>query len=162
MRKWLLILLLIPSIAGAIDIVRQGDLVVVKANCFAFNLTTINQKIPEGVTTLNQMALIFASSLRDLTPEEQAICTGTAALPPPPPPMWKVANNPSSTSIPKTRPYYELLDAITHSRSSKRGTVPVGDPCEQGDATYHKQVYSTTAWRYLAGQTKYVVLCEYK
>jgi len=147
MRKYLLILLLVPSLAGAIDIVRQGDLVVVKANCFAFNLSSLNQKIPEGVTTLNQMALIFASSLRDLSPEEQAICDGTIVQPL----GWKVHDNGNLT-----RPAYTYTNGQLVKHPTARATI--GEVC--GDFVV-PVANRKTEYRYLVSAPELVAICEY-
>ena len=154
MRKWPLILLLIPSLAGAVDIVRQGDIVVMKANCFVLNLTELDQKIPEGVTPLDQMMLILATSVRGLTPEEQAICNNTPIHSP----LWVVAKN--GTNI--TRPVYELIDPLTHERKATKLRAQVGtSECENAVPTYSLPTTGRREWRYLAGQTTHVVVCEY-
>ena len=155
MKRLLIALLLIGSSSTFADglITRQGNIVTFKTDCVAFNLDTFNSSIPEGTTTLTQMVMIFAASLRDLTIEEQAVCNGT----PVPLPSWKVAPRSGST----TRPYYELLNPITHERSAKRGDITVGSPCEMGQS-YSNPSTGGRFWRYLIGQTRYVSLCEFK
>lgn len=155
MKTLLFILLFVSSncFAGA-EIIRQGPVVVFKADCLAFNLDTLNQTLPEGVTTLPELVVLFAASLRDLTPEERALCDNVPVHIP----LWVVASNKTYLD----RPVYELIDPLTNERKSTNIRAAVGDDCENAVPTYSLASSGGKEWRYLAGQTHYVVVCEYK
>lgn len=146
----------IPFNAQSVEVVREGPLVVVRASCLAVNLDKLNEKIPQGVTTLRDLLGIYLLSLRNLTPEEVALCTGNPVTIP----IWRVAENGSSL----TRPVY-LLNMEGQGPPTKIPTkirASIGEPCENAVPTYSSPSRGNKEWRFLAGQTEYVVLCEYK
>jgi len=136
----------------AVEIIRDGPTVVIKASCLAFNLDTLNAQIPQGITTIPELVGIYLANIRELTPQEVALCNGTEVVIP----MWRVAANSGKL----TRPVYRLN--ANGSRSSTKIRADIGSPCENAIPTYSLSSSGGREWRYLAGQTSHVVLCEYK
>jgi hypothetical protein len=159
MKRLFLIMLLVigcwSSNAVAVNVgscVRDGDSVVCNLGCRAFSMAKFNEMWPQGVFTLGELGVIAASSQRDLTAEEVALCTGEAV----PVPMWRVAKNSTST----TRPYYALQPDGT---KKKAGDIPVNTECDQSTDGYHVQLYTDTAWRRIIIEgASYVVVCSFK
>jgi len=103
-------------------VVRDGPIVVIKSGCFAFNLESLSQRLPQGETTLEGLALTLLSSLRELTPTEKALCDGTQ----PPVKGWFVASNGSRLSRPVSR--YDVLTGLLVKHNTLRATI--GEPCQ--------------------------------
>ena len=157
MKKLFLILLLsvlAPS-AYAVEVgscVREGDSIVCNLGCRAFSMAKFNEMWPQGIFTLGDLGVIAASSQRDLTAQELALCTGEVI----PLPMWRVARNSSKL----TRPYYTLQPDGT---KKKAGDVPVNTACDQSTGSYHVQIYTDAAWRNITiNDVRYVVVCSFK
>lgn len=151
---FLIVILLFTTASNAFEIARSGQTVVIKSACFGFNIDAVINGIPEGVTRKEALAAIIVTGMRDLTEKEKLLCEGKDPTPDVPE-AWRVAYNNGIMSRP-----VKWLDA-NWVRHDVTQTAVVGELC--GDS----KVYSEPAgdgleWRFLAGQTRYVVICEYK
>ena len=155
MKKFLILTLglslFVSSATQALEVIRDGQAIVIKAPCMAINLNNLSQRIPQGVTTFPELMAIFVSSLRNFTAQERAMCTGDQIAIP----LWRVAKNKGSVS----RPVYLLNAKGSRVKTAIRANI--GDECENKIPTYSKSSSAGKEWRYLANQTEYVVLCEY-
>ena len=150
--KVLILTLLFPLLAYAGgEIIRKGDLIVLKADCLAFTTGSLERSVQEGTVKFGELQSTF---LRNPTTAEQAVCDGVAINPP----QWRVAKN--GTSI--TRPVYQLVDPATNERKAVNVRAKIGILCENSVTTYSYASSAGREWRYLPGQTTNIVLCEYK
>jgi hypothetical protein len=166
------LLLLILSVSALADtptvFYRSGKYLAIRpGTCMVSDLTMPAQVIPQGGSTAGELLLSFLPQFMSLddylltvSAEDSTNIRIACGLDPAPViiPLWRVAKNGTST----TRPVYELLDPNTNERKSTSIRAGVGDNCENALPTYSLSSSGGKEWRYLAGQTRYVVVCEYK
>ena len=128
------------------EVVRKGPVVVFKKECIAFNLDELSNKLPEGVSSYNQIVLIALNSIRDLTPEEEALCTGKPIIVP----KWRVHDNGNIT-----RPAYTFTNGLLIKHKTKRAQI--GELC--GELAIAVKNSKTREYRYLISDDSVASIC---
>jgi len=149
MRKILIFLALIIALPAHSEVIRDGDTVILRATCLVLNIGELDQAIPQGVTTLEQMAMIIVSKMRPLTPAEEALCHGTTVQEP----GWRVHNNGNAT-----RPAYTYEGAILTKHETARATV--GEVCRDFVNVVSNSI--KLEYRTLARDPTVAAVCEFR
>lgn len=69
-----------PSQAAENVIIRDGSTVAIKLDCMAVDFNELNALIPDGRTTFLQLLTLLVNNIRQLSPQEQALCFGTGEI----------------------------------------------------------------------------------